>query len=130
MVNLLRKSCSCKTFDIDRYPCVHAIAALYKLMSQESRTVSYEVHDLCDEFYKIEHWILAYSRTIYLVPDTRDWNVPPEIEHMFALPPNYKNKRGRRQVRRFPSTGEPQRPKKKQMDESQSQEGTSTNVVE
>lgn len=112
-VDLRNKKCSCKSFDIDQFPCVHAIAALYSLMKEESRTTSFEIFELCSPKYYVDQWVFAYSKTIYPVPHRYEWNIPADVEQKSMLPPRKKKtKKGRRQVRRFPSTGEPQ-PKKK-----------------
>ena len=57
VVHLGQKSCSCREFDIDRIPCVHALAAM------EDKDFE-RVAQLCSEFYKVYTWILAYSETI------------------------------------------------------------------
>ncbi|XP_024006497.1 uncharacterized protein LOC112083006 [Eutrema salsugineum] len=38
-VSLKNKTCSCKLFDIDKYPCVHALAALEAYMTRPDREV-------------------------------------------------------------------------------------------
>ncbi|XP_024006403.1 protein FAR1-RELATED SEQUENCE 4-like [Eutrema salsugineum] len=108
-VDLLRRNCSCRCFDIDKIPCVHAIAATMALMRQERRSVDIELSDLCSEYCLTKAWSLAYSRTIYLVPHESSWDVPENIRQSIVHPPDYIKKRGRKQDKRFPSTGEPRR---------------------
>ncbi|XP_024010657.1 uncharacterized protein LOC112086112 [Eutrema salsugineum] len=88
-VDLLRKSCSCRCFDIDKIPCVHAIAASMALMHQEGRIVDIQIYDLCSKYYLIQTWSLAYCRTIYLVPHESTWNVPKDIRQSVVHPLDY-----------------------------------------
>ena len=69
-----------------------------------------ELHELVSKYYWTELWVLAYYRTIYLVPDRSQWDISDEIKTLkvLSLPP--KKKKGRTKVLRFPSTGE-RRPK-------------------
>jgi len=68
-VSLLLKTCSCKVFDIQKYPCIHALAAFISIMDDEDRRRGLELHDLVTKYYWAELWALTYYRTIYFVPD-------------------------------------------------------------
>ncbi|XP_023641784.1 uncharacterized protein LOC111831497 [Capsella rubella] len=111
-VDLKTKSCSCKRFDIDKYPCVHTIAAAREV--KKNAAPDLELHNLASKFYWIELWVLAYYKTIYPVPHISQWTVPDQIKSLFALPPDYEVKQGRRQEKRFKSAGEYRRRKPKQ----------------
>ncbi|KAG7563853.1 MULE transposase N-terminal all-beta domain [Arabidopsis suecica] len=104
LVDLRSKTCSCRRFDIDKYPCVHAIAAT--LTANKDAAPELRAHDLSSKYYWIELWVLAYTRTIYPVPHNSQWVLPEEIMQQFAYPPDYEVKQGRRQETRFPSVGE------------------------
>ncbi|CAE6199406.1 unnamed protein product [Arabidopsis arenosa] len=104
LVDLRSKTCSCRRFDIDKYPCVHAIAAT--LTANKDAAPELRAHDLSSKYYWIELWVLAYTRTIYPVPHNSQWVLPQEIMQQFAYPPDYEVKQGRRQETRFPSVGE------------------------
>ncbi|XP_010507176.1 PREDICTED: uncharacterized protein LOC104783758 [Camelina sativa] len=79
VVDLRHKSCSCRYFDLDKYPCVHAIAAAMNLLQQEGRTAEVsDLYDLCTKYYLVELWILGYVRRIYLVPHKSEWTVPTD----------------------------------------------------
>ncbi|XP_024010651.1 uncharacterized protein LOC112086110 [Eutrema salsugineum] len=106
VVNLIAKSCCCRRFDIDKFPCEHAIAAAKKLMSTEDRSASIGVYDLCSKYYLIETWTLAYYRKIYPVPHHTDWSVPDNIKELVVLPLDVKKKVGRNQEKRKPGPGE------------------------
>ncbi|CAE6017984.1 unnamed protein product [Arabidopsis arenosa] len=79
-VNLLLKTCSCKVFDIQKYPCVHALAGFIAFENDTTRTRSMEIHELVSKYYWAEMWALAYYRTIYLVPDKSQWDIPDDIK--------------------------------------------------
>ncbi|KAL1221246.1 hypothetical protein V5N11_022230 [Cardamine amara subsp. amara] len=104
LVNLRSKTCSSKRFDIDKYPCVHAITAAREAKKEAEPEM--QLHDLCLKYYWVELWVLAYSRTIYPVPHRSQWIVPEEIKGLIVLPPDYDVKIGRRQEKRYASIGE------------------------
>ncbi|XP_024013392.1 uncharacterized protein LOC112087754 [Eutrema salsugineum] len=95
--------------DIDKIPCVHAIAADMALMRNPNRRREIHLHELCLKYYRIDTWALAYYRTIYLVPHQSTWIIPEEIEKLVILPPDYTKKSGRKRDKRYPSTGEARR---------------------
>ncbi|XP_024015028.1 uncharacterized protein LOC112088890 [Eutrema salsugineum] len=66
LVDLLSKCCSCRRFDIDKIPCVHAIAADIAMMRSAERRREIHLHELCSKYYHIDTWALAYYRTIYM----------------------------------------------------------------
>lgn len=110
LVDLTNKTCSCKHFDIDRYPCVHAIAAA-TTYAKSGKPL--ELHELCSVYYLMEQWSLAYHRTIYPVPHMSEWNVPEEVKASCVIPPPYTKTKGRNRVNRYPSVGEPRRRRKR-----------------
>ncbi|XP_024015901.1 uncharacterized protein LOC112089155 [Eutrema salsugineum] len=107
LVNLKTKSCSCRWFDIDKYPCDHALAAVRIFMAREDRSEDIHSYDLCLKYYTTELWALAYARTVYPVPHRSQWVIPDDIKKKTApKPPEVPKKAGRRQERRFASVGE------------------------
>ena len=114
LVDLERNTCSCREFDIDKYPCVHAIAAAIKRskMDWNSHSIlNVSIYGLCSKYYLIETWALAYYITIYVVPHQAHWFFPPDYVEKVAKPPDYTPKKGRNQETRFPSIGEKRRKK-------------------
>ncbi|CAA7048597.1 unnamed protein product [Microthlaspi erraticum] len=106
-VNLLSKSCSCRFFDIQKYPWVHALAAFIEFKAtNEDRDRDIQVHELCSIYYWVETWQLAYYRTVYLVPDECQWNVPEYVKQLEIKPKKKPPKKGRKKVLRFPGPGE------------------------
>ncbi|WZZ10651.1 hypothetical protein YC2023_096572 [Brassica napus] len=107
-VDLGNGTCQCKCFDIDRYPCVHAQAAIIARGEMSE--------DYCSKYYYMEQWTLAYYKTIYPVPHHSLWEsyeIPDEILSQVVYPPHVERKKGRLQETRFPSAGEYRRKKKK-----------------
>ncbi|XP_024011284.1 uncharacterized protein LOC112086547 [Eutrema salsugineum] len=51
VVYLLQKTCECKHFDIDKYSCVHALAAAMKCNEQKDGSRYFYYHDLCSRYY-------------------------------------------------------------------------------
>ncbi|KAL1220472.1 hypothetical protein V5N11_013221 [Cardamine amara subsp. amara] len=116
VVDLRNKICICRCFDLDKYPCVHAIVAAMKL-KQENRTNEVrDLYDLCSKYYLVELWVLAYVNTIYPVPHKTEWTIPSEIQELYALPLKYNKNKGRIQETRKPSVGERRRKHKLQPD--------------
>ncbi|XP_010424785.1 PREDICTED: protein FAR1-RELATED SEQUENCE 8-like [Camelina sativa] len=101
VVDLRRKTCYCKQFDIDRYPCVHAIVAAMEAARNAGNEI--QLHDLCSKYYWMEQWALGYSRTIYPVPIMSMWMVPDDVRAKIVLPKFYVTKRGRKPTKRIPS---------------------------
>ncbi|XP_024010040.1 uncharacterized protein LOC112085190 [Eutrema salsugineum] len=93
-VNLKSKTCSCKWFDIDKYPCVHAFAAHEHYMKRPDREEDIYVEDLCSTYYLTEQWAFAYNRTIYPIPHKSHCIVPDDIKQLTALTPEHEKKRG------------------------------------
>ncbi|KAL5582777.1 hypothetical protein UlMin_015219 [Ulmus minor] len=59
VVDIFNKTCTCKEFDIDKLPCVHAVAAVHH--------AQVSVYSLVSPYYTKEYYVLAYSETIYPV---------------------------------------------------------------
>ncbi|XP_019057484.1 PREDICTED: uncharacterized protein LOC109116471 [Tarenaya hassleriana] len=70
LVNLGERTCGCRMFDVDRYPCSHAIAAAHMIGKGDM------IYDLCSEYYTRDTWHMAYQETVYPVSDYCDWNLP------------------------------------------------------
>ncbi|XP_062102913.1 uncharacterized protein LOC133813897 [Humulus lupulus] len=109
IVNLRSKSCTCKVFDIDNLPCIHAIAAAGKAQPQNTGEL---IYSMCSKYYTSKYWLLAYAETIYPVPPNSQWTDISEdvIAVQVIAPPEDKTK-GRPKINRIPSQGEV--PKKK-----------------
>ncbi|XP_060175434.1 uncharacterized protein LOC132606111 [Lycium barbarum] len=103
MVDLRRKTCSCRKFDLDKIHCSHAMAALRSKFGDEYGKMIYEYSS---SYYKVESYVLAYADPIFPVPAEEFWNPPPEILQRRIPPPEKKTKRGRKQMKRVPGVAE------------------------
>jgi MULE transposase domain/MuDR family transposase/SWIM zinc finger len=111
VVNLERRHCTCRVFNIDRIPCDHAIAAL-KLVN-DGNAMPVQIESLCHKYYTNENWLNAYEKTIYPTPPTEEWFAGVEAAEVKVLPPVKKVSRGRRESKRKPSVGEFGKPPRK-----------------
>ncbi|KAL1199244.1 Protein FAR-RED ELONGATED HYPOCOTYL 3 [Cardamine amara subsp. amara] len=89
MVDLRSKSCSCRRYDINKYPCKHAIAATMFHV----KTSEVDLHECCSRYNFSENWVTAYCKTIYPVPNTSALEVPTHISGRCVLPPDYAKKK-------------------------------------
>ena len=114
LVNLISKSFSCRVFDVQKYPCVHALATFIDIKRHADGGRDIQLHDLCSKYYWSELWALAYYKTIYVVTDMAEWEVPDYIKELKIIPLDIIKKKGIKKVKRFPSAGERrQKPKNK-----------------
>ncbi|KAL5582754.1 hypothetical protein UlMin_015196 [Ulmus minor] len=78
VVDIFNKMCTCKEFDIDKLPCVHAVATTHH--------AQVSVYSLVSPYYTKEYYVLAYSETIYPVESQSQWDIPNEIVARIVLP--------------------------------------------
>ncbi|CAN6541850.1 unnamed protein product [Malus baccata var. baccata] len=98
MVDLNAKSCTCRRFDLDQLPCVHATAAC--------RIRNTSVYTMCSKFYTTNAIVLAYVEPIWPVGNKSEWSVPEEVQNRVVLPPIRQVVFGRRKTSRIPSQEE------------------------
>ena len=84
MVNLQKKSCACRRWDMSGIPCNHAIACL-----RHDNILPEEMVHPC---YSISKFRAAYSHVIYPCRDRTEW---PKVNGRPVLPPIYERKVGR-----------------------------------
>ncbi|XP_022880675.1 uncharacterized protein LOC111397945 [Olea europaea var. sylvestris] len=104
IVDFNDNTCTCRQFQLESFPCVHAVAvAMYR---------GFQPHILCSHYYMADFWRAAYAETIFLLPNEVEWEVPDYIVTLNNLlspevPPRTP---GHRRTSRIQSTGEfPQR---------------------
>ncbi|XP_060178208.1 uncharacterized protein LOC132608147 [Lycium barbarum] len=92
IVNLDNKTCSCRMFQIDEIPCLHAWAVIKKknLMAD----------DYCSELFKSHTVVKTYDVVVDPLPDEREWNIPTYISEDVVFPPRYKRPPGRPKKKR------------------------------
>ncbi|XP_056845991.1 uncharacterized protein LOC130511374 [Raphanus sativus] len=94
---LVGKTCTCKVWDYEKFPCLHGLAAyIYFARNVDGRRL--DIHELCSKYYWTEMWHLAYSRTLNVVPDMASWNVPDQIKEVKIIPPDRIKRQGRKRL--------------------------------
>ena len=79
IVNLHSKTCTCQEFDVDQFPCVHAVA------SCGDQNISY--YEICSRYYTSEALVKAYVESIYLIDQYMEWQLSDDIRNRVVLPP-------------------------------------------
>ncbi|KAK4847572.1 hypothetical protein QYF36_003431 [Acer negundo] len=97
-VNLHLKTCTCNKFQMDHFPCSHALAA--------ARERNLDYTSLCADYYKRETLIDAYSVPIIPVGHPSSWVVPSDIASRVVLNPKSKRQSGRPMEGRHASSSE------------------------
>ncbi|XP_060182359.1 uncharacterized protein LOC132612028 [Lycium barbarum] len=92
ILDLKKKTCSCRMFQLDEIPCPHAWAVLKSksLMSDE----------YCSDLFKPKTVIKTYDVPVDPLPDESEWNIPKHISDEVVLPPRYKRPPGRPKKKR------------------------------
>ena len=98
MVDLKKNSCTCKVFDYEKIPCVHALAVI--------KEKNLSVLSYISSYYKTEAWKLAYHETVYPTLNVDQWVVPEDIKSQQCHPPMVRRRCGRPEKNRKLSTGE------------------------
>ncbi|XP_019095110.1 PREDICTED: uncharacterized protein LOC104757102 [Camelina sativa] len=98
VVHLKNKTCTCCVFDIDRIPCIHAIAA--------AKRTNMDEYKLVDHFYLTDIWAKAYAESIHPSGDVKSWVFPDSLDVFFCAPPQTRIKSGRPPEKRKRSIGE------------------------
>ncbi|XP_012853661.1 PREDICTED: uncharacterized protein LOC105973186 [Erythranthe guttata] len=94
VVDIRSRSCTCRMWQINGLPCVHAVCVLFKY----KKTGGY---DYFDEHFRTYCYRRVYSHTI--VPFVTDVGRPPAVE---IGAPEFKSHCGRPKNKRIPSVGE------------------------
>ena len=84
-MNLTERSCSCHRFDLEKLPCVHAIAAAE---ATKLSTIS-----LCHPYYLTNYLYNAYS--VAVMPRDADTPVPNNVAGKICLPSEVRQPPGR-----------------------------------
>ncbi|KAK2658080.1 hypothetical protein Ddye_011132 [Dipteronia dyeriana] len=86
-IDLARKTCTCNKFEMDMFPCSHALAA--------ARERNLDFISLCADFYKRQTLIDAYSISIIPIGHSSSLVVPADIAEHVALNPLSRRQTGR-----------------------------------
>ncbi|KAL0702481.1 hypothetical protein Bca4012_058603 [Brassica carinata] len=98
VVNFQNRHCSCLVFDVEKFPCAHAIAA--------AKAGNKHENDYVDDFFSNERFKQAYSESIYPVGDKAYWDIPSYVAKFVCRPPSTRFPSGRRKKKRIPSSRE------------------------
>ena len=80
IVNIRKKTCTCRKFDLEQLQCAHALAVCSQARIKRSR--------LWSDKYTTDALRSAYGETINPVGDQSDWVLPEELSDLKVLPPN------------------------------------------
>ncbi|KAL5562716.1 hypothetical protein UlMin_032463 [Ulmus minor] len=94
LVDLDRWTCSCRRFQLDQLPCVHAMITI--------RHRKRDVYEFCSDYYSSAYWKATYATVIYPLPHQGDWVIPNEVRENRVLPPLFRSVTGRRRKSRIP----------------------------
>ncbi|XP_052197184.1 uncharacterized protein LOC127804365 [Diospyros lotus] len=103
IVDIVASTCSCRKWDIDQMPCLHAIAV--------SSFMRVHYHMLCHSYYTADWVRRAYAPPINPLPNKATWILPAYVRQMVILPPVQRRQPGRSRNGRIPSMGEARRKK-------------------
>ncbi|XP_022875573.1 uncharacterized protein LOC111394015 [Olea europaea var. sylvestris] len=86
MVNLTYNTCTCMRFQLESFPCEHAVAvAMYR---------GFAARTLCSLYYTTESWRTSYAETIFPLPNEVEWEDPEYILPFHDLLPPAVESRG------------------------------------
>ncbi|XP_060211632.1 uncharacterized protein LOC132639171 [Lycium barbarum] len=92
IIDLKKKTCSCRMFQMDEIPCPHAWAVL--------KSKSLMPDEYCSDLFKPKTVIKTYDVPVDPLPDESEWNIPKHISDEVVLPPRYKRPPGRPKKKR------------------------------
>ncbi|XP_048620104.1 uncharacterized protein LOC125590551 [Brassica napus] len=98
VVDLEKRHCTYNVFDIDKIPCIHAIAAAKHIKRDENLFV--------DASHLTETWAKAYAESIHPGGELSTSTYPENIDELSCPPPATKKKSGRPPTKRKRSVGE------------------------
>ena len=97
-VDLRRKTCTCRRFNLTGIPCMHAIAAIYSIDEDPTRCV--------DSWYSKNSFEKSYRDVIYGIRMERDWkktSLPPLSPPPAVKQPNRPRKLQIKEVGEIPN---------------------------
>ncbi|XP_016567023.1 uncharacterized protein LOC107865221 [Capsicum annuum] len=109
-INLSRKSCSYRKYDLVKLPCAHAMAALHLKHGDEYGT---RIYNYSLQIYLKESYLLAYLEPICAAPLELEWSVEREYLEMQVLLPDFDPKLGWRKLKSVKGVLGPSRYKKR-----------------
>ena len=88
-VDMNKRTCGCRKWDVTGVPCNHAVSVIMKLKQHPE--------DYVHDFFKKPMYTKAFNYTVYPVPGPEDWTKTdtPDID-----PPAFNDRPGRKQTKR------------------------------
>ncbi|XP_060183263.1 uncharacterized protein LOC132613250 [Lycium barbarum] len=86
IIDLKKKTCSCRMFQLDEILCSHAWAVL------KNKNLTADAY--YSELFKPETVVNTYDVPVDPLPDKTEWNVPKSISDEVVMPPIYKRPLG------------------------------------
>ncbi|XP_028103247.1 uncharacterized protein LOC114302426 [Camellia sinensis] len=96
MVDIGKRSCSCRLLEIDYFPCKHGFCAINGSKK--------DLKCFLDDYYHVRSYCDSYSHSIYPVPSM--WKPNVVLDDDVVLPPLCKKPTGCPRIERIPSKGE------------------------
>ncbi|XP_016540709.2 uncharacterized protein LOC107841253 [Capsicum annuum] len=85
-VKLLERSCSCRKYVLVKLSCEHAMATL-RAKYGDGEGYGNSIYEYFSSIYKVETYLLEYSKAINVVPLESKWTVPQELQDTKIVPP-------------------------------------------
>ncbi|KAK0570847.1 hypothetical protein LWI29_007390 [Acer saccharum] len=98
IVDLEQRSCSCREWDLDELPCIHAMAV--------ATLKGKPINSLCSDFFTTGWLKQAYAMVVNPVPNPEEWDIADDVRNRVVLPWKKKRLTGRPKKNRMPSVGE------------------------
>ncbi|KAL5572731.1 hypothetical protein UlMin_022328 [Ulmus minor] len=100
VVDLQQMTCTCKKFELEKFPCEHALRAAGEIGENK-------FYERCSIYDSLSYWRIAYEESVYPVPSQSDWEIPNDIGEVVVLLLELKQqcKRGRPRTNRYCSSG-------------------------
>ncbi|XP_050205598.2 uncharacterized protein LOC126655447 [Mercurialis annua] len=92
-VNIMERTCTCKRFQLDMIPCIHALA-VFNDRHQDP-------YKYCSKYYTKNEMLAAYEDIVYPIANEESWDIPIEIKNQVVLTPKGKVKAGRPRKQRI-----------------------------
>ncbi|KAL5570116.1 hypothetical protein UlMin_026691 [Ulmus minor] len=78
VVDLDRRTSSCRRFHLEQLPCAHAMIAIHHRKR--------DVYEFCSNYYSSACWKAIYAGVVYPFPHQGDWVIPNEVRENKVLP--------------------------------------------
>ena len=95
VVNINKRTCTCNYWQMNDFPCSHAMATMWKNRLQVMSFIS--------RYYTKDFYIATYSASLYPIDDMSSWDIPSELLKAIKAP-IVVAKAGRPKMKRYASS--------------------------